>query len=74
MLFQGTYNLAFGKMLTFHFQNLKLTIQVIGNSKTCGRRMGKLTLARHGTEVTVEEAEMILAFMFILANIALNNT
>ena len=36
--------------------------------------MGKLTLARHGTEVTVEEAEMILAFMFILANIALNNT
>lgn len=29
-------------------------------------------LARHGTQVTVEEAQLILDFMYILANIALN--
>jgi hypothetical protein len=29
-------------------------------------------LARHGTNVTVEEAQLILGFMYILANIALN--
>ena len=29
-------------------------------------------LARHGTHVTVEEAQLILDFMYDLANIALN--